>query len=125
MDQTPLPFEFNDGRTYARKGGKTVWVKAQRSGWEKRQATLELTLHADGLPHTKPRLMFKGDDGIAAANKAPRRAEQARYPRGIRVMSVQTGAIALVSLLMLFLFLENGRKASSYLLASERTKHLR
>jgi hypothetical protein len=40
-------------------------------------------------------------------------------------MSVQTGAIALVSLLMLFLFLENRRKASSYLLASERTKHLR
>jgi uncharacterized membrane protein YvbJ len=41
------------------------------------------------------------------------------------IMSVQTGAIALVSLLMLFFFLENGRKASSYLLASERTKHLR
>jgi hypothetical protein len=40
-------------------------------------------------------------------------------------LSVQTGAIALVSWLMLFFFLENGRKASSYLLASERTKHLR
>jgi hypothetical protein len=41
-------------------------------------------------------------------------------------LSVQTGAIALVSWLMLFLF-RSGRKAGSYLLASalrsERTKH--
>jgi hypothetical protein len=41
-------------------------------------------------------------------------------------LSVQTGAIALVSVVdVVLVFLENGRKASSYLLASERTKHLR
>jgi hypothetical protein len=33
-------------------------------------------------------------------------------------VSVQTGAIALVSWLMLFLFFRSGRKAGSYLLAS-------
>ena len=32
IDQTPLPFEFNKGRTYAKRGSKTVWVKEQRSG---------------------------------------------------------------------------------------------
>jgi hypothetical protein len=33
-------------------------------------------------------------------------------------MSVQTGAIALVSLLMFFLFFRSGRKAGSYLFTS-------
>jgi hypothetical protein len=45
------------------------------------------------------------------------------YKRGW--VSVQTGAIALVLWLMLSCFFRSGRKASSYLLASERTKHLR
>jgi hypothetical protein len=40
-------------------------------------------------------------------------------------LSVQTGAIALVSVVDVVLVLRSGRKASSYLLASERTKHLR
>ena len=52
MDKTPLGFEFNDRRTYAQKKNKTVWVKEQRSGWNKRQATLQLTVHTDGNPHT-------------------------------------------------------------------------
>jgi hypothetical protein len=86
MDQTPLPFEFNDGKTYAKKGSKTVWVKEQRSGWNKRQATLELCLHADGKPHTPPLLMFRGSEGTTAANTTARRAEAARYPKGIHVI---------------------------------------
>jgi hypothetical protein len=32
MDQIPLLFEFNEGKTYAKTGSKTVWVKEQRSG---------------------------------------------------------------------------------------------
>jgi hypothetical protein len=40
IDQTPLAFEFNDGKTYCGKGKNTVWVKEMRSGWNKRQATL-------------------------------------------------------------------------------------
>lgn len=83
MDQTPLPFEYTDGRTYAKKGNKTIWVKEQRSGWNKRQATLQLCLYADGKPHTPPLLMFKGQEGL---NTAPRRAELARFPRGIHVI---------------------------------------
>jgi hypothetical protein len=77
MDQTPLPFELNTGKTYAKMGSKTVWVKEQRSGWNKRQATLQLTLHADGLPHTKPLLMFRG---LEKLNTKARKDEVERYP---------------------------------------------
>jgi hypothetical protein len=40
MDQTPLPFENLDSKTYNKKGEKTVWLKEHRSGWNKRQCTL-------------------------------------------------------------------------------------
>ena len=86
MDQTPLPFEFSDGKTYAKKGSKTVQVKEQRSGQNKRQATLQLTLHADGKPHTPPLLMFRGDASAKASKAAPRRAEALKYPKGIHVI---------------------------------------
>jgi hypothetical protein len=86
MDQTPLPFEFNNGKTYAKKGSKIVWVKEQRSGWNKRQATLELCLHADGKPYTPPLLMFRGSEGTTAANTTARRAEAARYRKGIHII---------------------------------------
>jgi hypothetical protein len=86
MDQTPLPFEFSDGKTYARKRSKTVWVKEQRSGWNKRQATLQLTLHADGKPYTPSLLMFRGDAASKASNARPRCAEALQYPKGIHVI---------------------------------------
>lgn len=35
MDQTPLPFEYLDGRTYSEKGINTVQLKSARSGWDK------------------------------------------------------------------------------------------
>jgi hypothetical protein len=36
MDQTPLPWEYLEGRTYKTKGNKTVWAKSRQSGWGKR-----------------------------------------------------------------------------------------
>jgi hypothetical protein len=42
MDQTPLSFEFMDNRTYNQKGADTVWIKVAKSGWDKRQATLQV-----------------------------------------------------------------------------------
>jgi hypothetical protein len=36
MDQSPLPFEFLKGRTYAKKGEKTVRLKGGKSGHDKR-----------------------------------------------------------------------------------------
>ena len=35
MDQTPLPFTFSDGETYADKGDRSVWVYGGASGLEK------------------------------------------------------------------------------------------
>ncbi|TVY14491.1 hypothetical protein LARI1_G009129 [Lachnellula arida] len=83
MDQTPLPFEFNDGQTYAKTGSKTVWVKEQRSGWDKRHATLQICVHADGLPHTKPLLIFRGKDGLGDFR---RKAEYKLYTDGVPVI---------------------------------------
>jgi len=62
MDQTPLPFEFLHGRTYEFKGKKTVWIRALKSSWSKRQATLMITACADGSNRIKPLIIFRGDD---------------------------------------------------------------
>ena len=59
MDQTPLPFEHLCGGAYACKEDKTVWAKSVRSGWDKRQATLGLTVFADGIPYVKPDIFLK------------------------------------------------------------------
>src|SRR5271156_3310612 len=78
IDQTLLPFEFLERRTYNTKGSKTVWVKTARSGWDKRQATLQIILHADGVLRCKPLLIFHGkgdrfgrpiDSGLKAETK--------------------------------------------------------
>jgi hypothetical protein len=82
MDQTPLLFELNEGKTYAKKGSNTVWVKEQRSGRNKRQATLQICIHADGLPHT-PLIMFRGKEGPGDYR---RRAEALKYAKGIHVI---------------------------------------
>ena len=65
MDQTPLPFTFADGHTYADKGSKSVWVRGGQSGLEKRQCTVQLTIFADGEPRIKPFLIFKGQGYIS------------------------------------------------------------
>ena len=56
MDQTPLPFSFTNGGTYA----DTVWVHGGASGLEKRQCTAQITVFADGEPRVKPLLIFRG-----------------------------------------------------------------
>jgi hypothetical protein len=50
MDQTPLPFKNFDGRTYSKKGEKTVWLKEHRSGWNKRQC---VTARSRGISHRR------------------------------------------------------------------------
>ena len=60
MDQTPLPFCFNDGETYADRGERSVWVRGGASGLSKRQCTVQLTIFADGQPRVKPLLIFLG-----------------------------------------------------------------
>ena len=70
MNQTPLPWEYLEGKTYEFKGSKTVWVRARRSGWDKRQATIQLTIFADGIDRVIPLIIFRG---TADNTSAPRR----------------------------------------------------
>jgi hypothetical protein len=58
MDQTPITFEFLLGKTCDFKGAKTVWIKEARSGWDRRQATLQLCVFADGKLRSRPLLIF-------------------------------------------------------------------
>lgn len=60
MDETPIPFEYLDGHTYDIRGNKTIGGKSERSGWDKRQATLILYIFADGSAPIKPKLIFHG-----------------------------------------------------------------
>jgi hypothetical protein len=60
MDQTPISFEFLDNKTYDTKGTKTVFVKQTGSGWDRRQATLQILVHADGIQRCRPLLIFHG-----------------------------------------------------------------
>ncbi|CAG9942603.1 unnamed protein product [Clonostachys rosea f. rosea IK726] len=60
IDETPIPFEYLDGYTYEVKGTKTIQGKSDRSGWNKRQATLILYIFADGIQRLKPKVIFHG-----------------------------------------------------------------
>jgi hypothetical protein len=40
IDQSPLLFEYLKGRTYAKKGDRTVRIKEGKSGHDKRQCIL-------------------------------------------------------------------------------------
>ena len=73
MDETPLPFEFLDGQTYADQGSHTVQVQATQSGWDKQQATIVLCIFADGAMHIKPLILFKGAETLT------RRADQQHW----------------------------------------------
>jgi len=72
MDQTPVPFEYLEGKTYNQIGEKTVWLQSSRSGWDKRQGTIQLTVFADGIPRVKPLLFFRGQ-GTGPTIQAERR----------------------------------------------------
>ena len=62
VDETPLPFEYLDGQTYADKGSHSVQVKASHSGWDKRQATLLLAIFGSGRSRIQPLIIFKGKE---------------------------------------------------------------
>ena len=49
MDQTPLLFVMDDGKTYNQTGSKEIWCASGSSGLEKRQCTVQLTIFADGV----------------------------------------------------------------------------
>ena len=60
MDQAPLLFVMDDGKTYADKGSSEVWCATHGSGLHKRQCSVQLTISADGKPRVKPLVIFRG-----------------------------------------------------------------
>jgi hypothetical protein len=86
MDQTPIGFEFLSGRTYDFKGVKTVWVKEQRSGWDRRQATLQVCVFADGIKRCGALLIYHGDP----VGDSRRRAEEKLYDKRVCVVFNKT-----------------------------------
>ena len=60
MDQTPLPFVIDDGKTNADKGSSEVWCATHDSVIDKRQCSVQLTTFADGKSRAKPLVIFRG-----------------------------------------------------------------
>lgn len=71
LDETPIPFHFADDMTYNIKGKKTISTQTERSGWDKRQATVLLIVNGDGCQEKKliPLLIFKGETGGSILTK--------------------------------------------------------
>ena len=69
VDQVPLPFVNERGTTYDTLGAKQVWVSQPSSGLDKRQATLQLCIRADGEQNVEPALIFRGKGRVAMAEK--------------------------------------------------------
>jgi hypothetical protein len=66
LDETPLPFEFLSGYFYDFRGARTIAGKSDRSGWDKRQATIILYIMADGNTPFKPVVIFHGKGTVAS-----------------------------------------------------------
>ena len=60
MDQTPLPFLMNDGKTYNQTESKEIWCASGSSGLEKQQCTVQLMIFADGVSRVRPLVIFRG-----------------------------------------------------------------
>jgi hypothetical protein len=54
LDETPLPFEFLNGYSYDFKRATTVAGRSERSGWDKRQATISSILWLMAAHHSSP-----------------------------------------------------------------------
>jgi hypothetical protein len=69
LDETPLPFQFLSGYTYNWKGVTTVAGKSDRSGWNKRQATIILHIMANGDITFESIVIFHGRGTVPEREK--------------------------------------------------------
>ncbi|RPB06020.1 DDE-domain-containing protein [Choiromyces venosus 120613-1] len=60
LDETPILFEYLEGKTYDTIGQKTIWAKAGQNGWDKRQASLVLCIFVDGILRVPSMIIFCG-----------------------------------------------------------------
>ena len=69
MDHVPLKFLIDQASTYDTIGTKKVWILQPSSGLDKRQATLQLCIRADGDQNAKSALVFRGKGNITSLEK--------------------------------------------------------
>jgi hypothetical protein len=81
VDQVPLPFACDDGKTVDFVGAHKVWVKSLGSGLDKRQCTLQLCCRAQGQ-QPQPTLIFRGGPQRTAAQEE----EAEQYDDDVHVM---------------------------------------
>ena len=65
----PFPFVVDQGATYDTVGNKQVWVSQPSSGLDKRQATLQHCIRAEGDQNVKPALLFRGKGNVSSVEK--------------------------------------------------------
>lgn len=82
MDQTPLEFDFPSRSTYTLQGSNDITIRQTRSGWEKRMATLQVTVFADGIARIKPCLIFHGSE----TESSRRKKEKIQYDPRVYVL---------------------------------------
>jgi hypothetical protein len=71
IDETLLHFEFLSGYTYDWKGVTTLAGKPDRSGWDKRQATIVLHVMVNGDTFFKPILIFHCQGTVMIKGQPP------------------------------------------------------
>ena len=64
-----VPFVNEQDKTCDTLGAKEVCVSQPSSGLDKRQATLQLCIGADGEQNVKPALIFRGNGRVATEEK--------------------------------------------------------
>ena len=82
VDQAPLAFEFLTAKTYDFRGSKTISLKEAGSGQDRRQATLQLRVVADGIQCSRPLLIFHK----AETRDSRQRAEENKYHPGVDIL---------------------------------------
>jgi hypothetical protein len=99
IDQTPISFEFLDKRIYDTTGVKTVFLKQTGSGWDQRQATLQILVHADSIQRYKPLLVFHGmnKDHRQKPKAGNLRREYILYDSRVEVSTLITSSLVLIS----------------------------
>ena len=78
VGQVPLPFVIEQDKTNEVKGSDQVWVSQPSSGLDKRQATLQLCIRAEGPQNVKPAVVFRGKGNVSAEEKG-------QYDKGVDV----------------------------------------
>ena len=78
VDQVPLPFVVEQDQTHEFEGNKQVWIFQPGSGLDKRQATLQLCIKAEGEQTVKPAIIFRGKGNVLSA-------EQEKYDADVHV----------------------------------------